>query len=82
MESEFIGVGCMVVIAVIGRNGKCGVKRRVRFAENVIEPSSNNKEYRKKNHQAHVIGDHHASSMPLNKQVFQKTITKTHHISN
>ncbi|KAG8501127.1 hypothetical protein CXB51_003252 [Gossypium anomalum] len=60
----------------LGGSGKCGVKRRVCFAENVIESSSNNKEYRKKNHQAWVIGDHHASSMPLNRQVFHKTITK------
>ncbi|TYH76903.1 hypothetical protein ES332_D04G117200v1 [Gossypium tomentosum] len=51
----------------LGGNGKCGVKRRVYFAKNVIEPSSNNKEYKKKNNQARVIGDHHASSMPFNR---------------
>ncbi|XWS66543.1 hypothetical protein CRYUN_Cryun05aG0208800 [Craigia yunnanensis] len=33
----------------LGGSGKCQVKKRVRFADDVMEPSSNNKEYRKKN---------------------------------
>ncbi|XP_022765787.1 uncharacterized protein LOC111310570 [Durio zibethinus] len=69
----------------LGGSGKCKVKKRVHFADDVMEPSSNNKEYRKGNHsfnlakQAKEIGedDHHHqvleisdSSMPLNRQNF------------
>ncbi|XVE96233.1 hypothetical protein REPUB_Repub02eG0204300 [Reevesia pubescens] len=70
-------------------SGKCQVKKRVRFADDVMEPSCNNKEYRKRNHslrlarQAKFVGgedDHHhqvlemSDSMPLNRQVLYKGI--------
>ncbi|KAB2059968.1 hypothetical protein ERO13_A11G315200v2 [Gossypium hirsutum] len=36
-------------------NGKCQAKKKVRFADNVREPSSNNKEYRKRNHSIAIV---------------------------
>ncbi|KAE8671668.1 putative Carotenoid isomerase, chloroplast precursor [Hibiscus syriacus] len=64
-------------------NGKCQVKKRVRFADDVREPSSNNKEYRKRNLSALAIAKHAKGSgadrrqllkMPLNRQVLYKGI--------
>ncbi|KAK8514716.1 hypothetical protein V6N13_103127 [Hibiscus sabdariffa] len=65
-------------------NGECQVKKRVRFADDVREPSSNNKEYRKRNHsvlaivrQARVGGDadrRQILKMPLNRQILYKGI--------
>ncbi|XP_039024907.1 uncharacterized protein LOC120158036 [Hibiscus syriacus] len=65
-------------------NGKCQVKKRVRFADDVREPSSNNKEYRKRNlsamaiaKQAKLGGDadrRQLLKIPLNRQVLYKGI--------
>ncbi|KAA3472049.1 rho GTPase-activating protein gacG-like [Gossypium australe] len=66
MESGSLRLGLMAVVAVSGsvvfianelhkRNGKCQAKKKVRFADNVREPSSNNKEYRKRNHSIAIV---------------------------
>ncbi|GMI79673.1 hypothetical protein HRI_001636600 [Hibiscus trionum] len=67
-------------------NGKCQVKKRVHFSDDVREPSSNNKEYRKRNHSVVAIaiakqvkagGDAdrlQVLKMPLNRQVLYKGI--------
>ncbi|KAL4379416.1 hypothetical protein GQ457_02G040950 [Hibiscus cannabinus] len=80
--------GSVVFIAneVHKRNGECQVKKRVRFADDVREPSSNNKEYRKRNHsvlaivqQARVGGDadrRQILKMPLNRQILYKGILR------
>ncbi|GMI65756.1 hypothetical protein HRI_000244900 [Hibiscus trionum] len=67
-------------------SGKCQVKKRVRFADDVREPSSNNKEYRKRSHRAVAIakkakvgGDadrRQVLKMPLNRQVLYKGILR------
>ncbi|GMI71129.1 hypothetical protein HRI_000782200 [Hibiscus trionum] len=66
-----------------GRSGKCEAKKRVRFADDVMEePSSRNKEYSKAKH---GIDLEMSNSMPLNRQVLYKGILQyktltTHHI--
>ncbi|KAE8664433.1 Pentatricopeptide repeat-containing protein [Hibiscus syriacus] len=59
-------------------NGKCQVKKRVRFADDVREPSSNNKEYRKRNLSAVAFAKQadrrQLLKMPLNRQVLYKGI--------
>ncbi|XP_031248240.1 uncharacterized protein LOC116106020 [Pistacia vera] len=51
---------------------KFNSKKKVRFAEDVMEPSSNNKEYRKKSLKNHH--HHHGNRMPLNRQILYKGI--------
>ncbi|OMO68670.1 hypothetical protein COLO4_29500 [Corchorus olitorius] len=75
--------GSIVFIAreVHKRTTKCHqMKKRVRFADDVMEPSSNNKEYRKRNSLQGKLHNHNKvlqmeeSSMPLNRQVLYKGI--------
>ncbi|KAK8554096.1 hypothetical protein V6N13_073012 [Hibiscus sabdariffa] len=80
-----------VELELCGSSGKCQAKKRVRFADEVMEePSSRNKEHSKVKHginleklQAKAM--ERPNSMPLNRQVLYKGILqykalKTHHI--
>lgn len=55
---------------------KFNSKKKVRFAEDVMEPSSNNKEYRKRSVKCHqMMMNHHLDdSMPLNRLILYKGI--------
>ncbi|KAM6547802.1 hypothetical protein CsatB_019478 [Cannabis sativa] len=58
-----------------GIGGSCmkrsSSNKTVRFAEDVVEPSSNNEEYRKKKMEKQP---HHPPNMPLNRQVLYRGI--------
>ncbi|KAL5806359.1 hypothetical protein ACOSQ4_029092 [Xanthoceras sorbifolium] len=55
------------------------VKKKVRFAEDVMEPSSNNKEYRKKKQSTKAVRGEQllkmdVENMPLNRQMLYRGI--------
>ncbi|XP_044507936.1 uncharacterized protein LOC123227266 [Mangifera indica] len=60
----------------ISGSEKFNSKKKVRFAEDVMEPSSNNKEYRKRSVKCHqMMMNHHLDdSMPLNRLILYKGI--------
>ncbi|KAK8474648.1 hypothetical protein V6N13_009414 [Hibiscus sabdariffa] len=72
-----------IELELCASSGKCQAKKRVRFADQVMEePPSKNKEHSKVKH---GINLEMPNSMPLNRQVLYKGILqykalKTHHI--
>ncbi|KAK3446924.1 uncharacterized protein LOC104446625 isoform X2 [Eucalyptus grandis] len=64
IESELQGVGS---------SEKHEVRKKVRFAEDVIEPSSNNREYRRSKCQANAA---QTLDMPMNRQVLYRGLVQ------
>ncbi|KAL3755511.1 hypothetical protein ACJRO7_002547 [Eucalyptus globulus] len=57
----------------IGSSEKHEVRKKVRFAEDVIEPSSNNREYRRSKCQANAA---QSLDMPMNRQVLYRGLVQ------
>ncbi|XP_068307327.1 uncharacterized protein [Pyrus communis] len=85
IESELGGFLSPHKRLAAGGSEKVQTKKSVRFAEDVVEPSSNNKEYRKRRYgnntkQAKEGSGNHKmedNSMPLNRQALYKGIIES-----